>query len=347
MNSEWQQFLAARGARLTEGTVAHFGQVERELQASAQGDVIADLSHLGLIEAKGAEAQAFLHSQLTNDLRGLSGISQLNAYCNAQGRVLAIFRVFRRGDALMLQLPAPLLEPMLKRLRLFVLRAKVTLTDASTSLARIGVSGPTADAALTRLLGSVPGEPQGCETRDDVSVLRLPGVHPRFELVAPPPRLMALWTQLTDVVAVGASRWTWLDIMAGLPNVEPATSEAHIPQALNLDLVDGVNFKKGCYPGQEIVARTHYLGRVKQRLFRAWCAATATPPTTGQALYSPTFGEQAAGAVLSAAASPAGGFDLLAVMQTAAAQAGDLRLGHSAGVGLDLRALPYPLQASI
>lgn len=339
MNAEWQQFLTARGAHIQEGAVQHFGQPESELRASEQGDIIADLSHLGLIEVRGAEAEKFLHSQLTNDLRGLSGVSQLNAYCNAQGRVLAIFRVLRRDDAWLLQLPAPLLEPMLKRLRMFVLRAKVDLQDASPRLMRMGISGPRAIDVLSTAHDPVPSDANGCETHNDITVLRLPGPHPRFELIAPAPVLMALWTQLCSFAPTGSHRWVWLDIMAGLPSVEPETSEMHIPQALNLDILGGINFKKGCYPGQEIVARAHYLGRVKQRMFRAWLPGIETP-ITGQAVYSSSFGEQAAGAVLSVAASPTGGFDLLAVIQTAAAEAGDLRLGHPAGTPLALRDLP-------
>jgi hypothetical protein len=175
-----------------------------------------------------------------------------------------------------------------------------------------------------------------------VTVLRLRGPHPRFEIIGPYTDIQGLWSELA-LTPVGASAWAWLDIMAGVPTVLPATVEAFVPQMTNLELIGGVNFKKGCYPGQEIVARTHYLGRLKQRMYRAHVDSPQAPKA-GDPIYAPNFGEQAAGTVVDAQPAPGGGFDLLAVVQIASADAGVLSLQAPNGPPLALHTLPYSLQ---
>ena len=344
MLSKWESVLHESGAVVADGCVRDFGDLAGERTTAATGDVLADLSQLSLIRASGAERVQFLQGQFSNDLRELNGTTQLHAYCNAQGRMLAVFRAFARGDEIYLQLPASLLEATLKRLRMFVLRAQVKLESADDALARVGVSGPNAPALLAGAGVRAPEAINACVSENEVTVMRIPGVHPRFQLVADPAALEPIWNRLRAAAKpVGASVWSWLDIVAGLPQVLPQTVEAFVPQMANLDRIGGISFKKGCYPGQEIVARMHYLGKLKQRMYRAHLAATEPAPQAGDALYAPDFGTQQAGTIVDAQAAPQGGFDLLAVIHISSYEGGTVHWRAADGPRLAFAPLPYAL----
>lgn len=345
MLTQWESNLRASGARLSDGVVSDFGDSTQERQAAAAQDVIADLSEYALIQASGDEREAFLQAQFSNDIRLLKDVTQLHAYCTAQGRMLAIFRAFARGDTIMLQLPRAIADATLKRLRMFVLRAKVTLERVDDRFARLGISGPGAAERLKALKLATP-EVNGAYTENDIAVLALPGRYPRFELVAEPERLAPLWQALAQHCRpVGAPVWRWLDIQAGVPNVFPPTLETFVPQMANLDRIGGISFTKGCYPGQEIVARMHYLGRLKQRMYAAHLAdiPAGSAPAPGDPLYAPDFGAQATGHVVDAQLAPDGGYDLLAVMQISSHDAGEIHWHTVDGPRLQLRELPYAL----
>ena len=347
MNPEWRTLLEHSGAVFEAGSVRHFGNPEHELRVTAQGDVLVDLSPLSILRAHGDDAQSFLQGQFSNDIRQVSETrSQLSAYCNPKGRMLAILRVFRIGEAYCLQLPGALAEATLKRLRMFVMRAKVKLDLADDELLRIGLSGPNAERLVVASLGAAPAAADDCLSVNGVTVLRLPGPHARFEILAAPEKMLALWPQFAaQAVPAGAAAWAWLDIMAGIPNILPGTVEEFVPQMANLDLVGGVSFTKGCYPGQEIVARMHYLGRLKQRMFRAH-VDTAETPSPGTPVFAPDFSAQSTGSVLDAQPSPDGGYDLLAVVHLSSYEAGTLQLASSEGPRLKIKDLPYSLIAT-
>lgn len=347
MNQTWLAFLRTQGAVIEDGQVRHFGDAAAERKAAAEDTVLIELSMLSLTRAHGADALAFLNGQLSNDVRRVDEAhSQLAAWCNPKGRALALFRVLRRGEDYCLQLPGTLQETVLKRLRMFVLRAKVTLDEADNDLVSFGVAGPHAEALLREAFGELPGGVNDSVTHNDVTVLRVSAAPTRFMVIAPVNAARELWQRLrSGTRPVASDRWTWLDIGAGLPQVYPETSEAFVPQMLNLELLGGVDFKKGCYPGQEIVARLHYRGGLKQRMVRAHVDADAAP---GMPLYAPDLPGQATGAVLSAAAAPAGGYDLLAVIHLSSVAAGAARLGNEReGALLTLLPLPYPLPALV
>lgn len=347
MKPEWREFLLNRGAELTDGAVRTFGNPERELRIVTAGDVLADLSHTGLIAAYGEDTAAFLQGQVTSDVRAVSGArSQLSAYCSPKGRMLAAFRIFQRDETLYLSMPRASVEPTLKRLRMFVLRAKVTLEDASDSLVRIGYSGPGAEAELAEQLGSVPAAEHETLTVRGYTVVRIPGPHPRFEIFGELDAMKKLWTAL-DVRAapVGGEHWHLLDVRAGLPVVYPETTDAFVPQMANLHLLEGVNFKKGCYTGQEVVARMQYLGKLKRRMYRAHVAAEPCP-APGTALFAAaSTSAQGVGKVVTAAPAPDGGCELLAVVEIASREAGEVRLGAADGPALSFLELPYPFPA--
>ncbi len=321
----------------------HFGNPQAEILALRDGNVISDLSLLSLVRVRGPEAKTFLNAQLTNDIETLdAGHSRLAAWCNAQGRMLAVFRVFMRDGDCYLQFPVLLRDEVIKRLRMFVLRSKVTIENADTQLVRFGVAGSASVSLLREAVGVVPDADDACASNGSVTLLRLPGIHPRFEIVAPPGDATSLWQTLQrHAMPAGSGAWAWHDIMAGIPTVLPQTKDAFVPQMANLELVSGVNFKKGCYPGQEIVARIQYLGRLKQRMYRAHIATEVALP--GMPIFAPNMPGQSAGTVVDAQSSPEGGSDLLAVIQIASIQAGELHLGSEAGERLEIRSLPYPL----
>jgi len=341
--SAWRDFLVQNGAVFENEAVRHFGDPASERNAAAESDVLIDLSHLSLWRVQGDDAESFLQGQLSNDIRQVSERrAQLSAYCNPKGRMLAIFQIVRRAGAYYLHLPAALAEATFKRLRMFVLRAKVKIEPAAAELAHIGFSGPQAESLVAGLMASVPAASYDAVYADEITVVRLPGRHPRFELLAPPARMPALWQVLARQAKPAATGvWSWLDILAGIPVVLPGTVEEFVPQMANLDLVQGVSFTKGCYPGQEIVARMHYLGRLNQRMFLAHVEAPL--PVPGTAVYSPDLPGQSTGAVLNAQPSPGGGVDLLVVMHLSSADAGDVRLANPDGPRLQLHDLPYPV----
>jgi hypothetical protein len=231
---------------------------------------------------------------------------------------------------------------MVKRLRMYVLRARVEVADASDASIRIGLGGPAAAAGIAATIGVTP--PLHHSTAiDGGTVIALRGN--RFLLAASAERAPALWdTLVARARPAGFACWQWLAVRAAIPMVKPATQDAFIPQMLNLDALDAIAFGKGCYAGQEIVARTQYLGRLKERLALAHVDAEA--PLEGARIFSPAFGDQPCGTVINAAAAPDGGADFLAVAQIAALEGDTLRLGAADGPAIARLPLPYGLPPS-
>jgi len=223
------------------------------------------------------------------------------------------------------------------------LRSKLAIRNASADYVRLGWGGPGASRAIERALGSaLPAAPLQRVLVDDVAIVELAGG--RYVLTASHARAKNLWVAASHHArSVGRPVWDWLTIEAGVPVIGPATQDQFVPQMANLDALGAINFRKGCYSGQEIVARMQYLGRLKERLYLAHTSGEA--PTAGDRLFSPVFGDQPCGTVVNSAPSPNSGSDLLAVMQLAAAESGDVRLGNPHGSALVLRALPYALPA--
>ena len=345
MNTEWRAFLTRAGAVFTAAGVSSFGSDAAEARAALTGDTCCDLSHRGLIVARGPETEAFLQGQLTCDVRQLAPErSLIGAYCTPKGRALACFRLFRRDGDHYLELPQALLEPTIGRLGKYVLRAKTALENASASLARMGVAGREGENALAqgRLTAIREMRPGDALHAGAITALRLAGPFPRFELHGPAADLSAIWERIAGrVTPVGAGSWRLFDILAGTPAVYPETVEAFIPQMLNLDLMDGIGFQKGCYTGQEIVARTHYLGKLKRRMFLARVDG-ATSPRPGDPLFSPQAdASQSAGQLADAAPHPDGGHAVLAVALIEHAERGVLQLGDASGPPLRFEPLPH------
>ncbi len=308
--------------------------------SSALGAV--HLADWGVIRAQGEEAAKFLHTQLTQDLAlQTPAQARLAGYCSAKGRLLATMLAVKPDEqSVLLALPADVLPATVKRLSMFVMRAKCKLTDDSAAWAVWGLSGAQAREWLA---GAAPAEvwavgrlalPEG---RDGL-VTRLPddGLTPRFLLLqpadAPAPALPV----------IDPEEWQGLDVTAGLAWIRQGTVEQFVPQMLNLELIGGVNFQKGCYPGQEVVARSQYRGTVKRRTHLFALDGTDADATPGQEIFHSADPEQPAGMVA--------GFGrlegrplLLAEVKLAALESGTLHLGSAQGAVLTPRALPYPI----
>jgi folate-binding protein YgfZ len=342
MNPEWTTFLADQGLTADSASqFEHVGALDAELQAARNGAVITPMADLGLIRASGEDAASFLHNLVTNDIQGLAADSVRTAgFCTAKGRLLAIFLIWREGNDYLLLLPREILPPLLKKLSMYVLRAKVKLTDATDERALIGISVPAAvSPAPTFLDSALPV--QGAAATDGGQLIRLDDT--RWLMSLEPAAAIRRWPELTATAKpVGLAAWRWLEIVAGKPRVIAATQEAFVPQMLNLEFpaLAGVSFTKGCYPGQEIVARTHYLGKVKRRMFRARLKNPAIP---GTHVYAPETGDQQCGALVSVAPSPEGGFECLVSVQSGAVAAGEVHLGAPDGERLSFLPLPYPV----
>lgn len=312
-----------------------------EAAAPLQGAVCARPGELGVISVTGDDAARFLHGQLTNDVEHLGADRlQLNGFCTAKGRLLATFRLWRDGQAIHLLLPRELLPGVLKRLSMFVLRAKVRLADASNEWRAAAVLGAGAGARLRALGGTPPAAPGECLALGAARLARLHGsvrLPERFLLLAPAAEA-ALIDTLSDLPAVGSGAFWWSEIDAAVPTVFAATQEKFVPQMINFEVVGGVSFSKGCYPGQEVVARSQYRGKLKRRMQRAHCEAAAP---AGADVFAEGDAE-AVGTVVMSATAPGGGFDLLFECPLEKVDA-TLHLGAADGPRLAVGALPYEL----
>lgn len=291
------------------------------------------LPHWGLIRARGVDAVKFLQGQLTNDVAGME-LSQIRlaGFCSAKGRLQATFVVWMSAqDDVLLACSASVLPATLKRLSMFVLRAKCKLTDASGELALHGAVGESARTVM----GDIPvwrkTEALGG------SVLRLPDVNgiPRCMLVID----SAASDALPGHPALSPDAWQMLEVESGIPIIEAATVEKFVPQMLNYELVGGVDFQKGCYPGQEVVARSQYRGTIKRRMF---LFETDTTASAGQEVFHSADAAQPAGMIVNAASLKGGtGSVALVEVKLAALESGSLHLGAADGAVLRLGTLPY------
>ncbi|MCL2635738.1 MAG: folate-binding protein [Betaproteobacteria bacterium] len=327
MNPNWRSFLESAEAAFGDDSpeVHSFGDAAGELQAAVRQTVVVPLTHLALIEATGEEAKSFLHNQFTSDVNHLQdGQAQHAGWCSAKGRMQASFVLWREGDSYRLTLAADLLEATLKRLPMFILRAKVKLS-AQNDHVLLGLAGAQAGEALVDAGLAAPAAPLGIVAGNGCTVLRLDAE--RFVVAAPVAAAPGLWQKLTvKARPAGTPAWRWLDVRAAFPLVTLATKEEFVPQMADFEKIGGVSFHKGCYPGQEVVARTQYLGKVKRHLYRL---RGSTPLQAGDELFSPDNADQASGKVMSAAPAPDGGFAALAVIQSNFAA--NLRLGSREG----------------
>ena len=311
---EWSS-IAADGS---QGR-AHFGDPRREFDAARTAAAVTPAAQFQLLLVHGTDAQAFLQAQLTCDVDQVTpDRAAFGGYCTPKGRLLASMILLRTTDAYLLLLPADIAAGIAERLRKFILRAKVKI-ETESSWRAIGLVGPQAGPLLERAIGVVPAATLESRLQNDLSVTRLPGNV--FLVCAPISRVDAVWQTLSQgAVQAGADCWSWAQVDAGIPWITTATQDQFLPQMIGLDTIHGVSFDKGCYPGQEIVARAKYLGEVKRGLRTASSAGAASAGDAVQADGQPV------GTVLNAASMPGGGSTMLAVLQTQAGASNVLSL---------------------
>ncbi len=297
---------------------------------------VAPLMHMGVIRVVGEDAANFLQGQLTQDV-ALLGLAEarLAAFCNAKGRMQASFIVFKRSkEEILLICSLSILPATLKRLSMFVMRAKAKLSDASAEYVLYGVMGDAVEALAGRKLDAW--------AKVDLDAATLVNLYPGAG------QARALWCAPAGSAApvgpaLATDLWQWLSVQSGIAMITQPIFEAFVPQMLNYESVGGVNFKKGCYPGQEIVARSQFRGTLKRR---AYLVHTEGTPAVGQEVFHASDATQPCGLVAACAPHPSGGFDAIVSMQTSAAvdaQGGQLTLGSASGEALALLPLPYPL----
>ena len=289
----------------------------------------AELSQYGLLQASGSDARAFLHAQLTNDIEGLAADEARYAgWCSAKGRLLASFLVVPHRDEYLLQVSRDLAPAVAKRLSMFILRSKVRIGDASDAWAQFGLWGDGAEAALAELGLAPPAQQAAVASRENLLAVHVSAQ--RYLLLAPVAERARLGA-LSG--ASDESGWTLEEVRSGRPLITQATQDQFVPQMVNYERFGAVDFQKGCYPGQEIVARAQYRGQVKRRMVRV---RTPVPLRPGQDLYSDDLPGQASGTVVNAA-----GDEALAVVQIATLEKGLVLRAESHDAPLEVLPLPY------
>lgn len=302
---------------------------------------------LAVIRARGADAGSFLQGQLTQDVLLMkTAEARLAAWCSAKGRMLATFIVCKTApDEFLLILSRDLLANTIKRLKMFVLRAKCELTDVSSDISVTGLLGNAVQSASSAMNSEAPQAQLTAASSLDGSekLIFLPSGHIAGQAV---PRALRIRLdrppEHADAEQLAA--WNALEITSGIARLSAAVSEAFVPQMLNYESVGGVNFKKGCYPGQEVVARSQFRGTLKRRAYVVTCA---TALQAGHEVFDSRDPEQPCGQVAQASSHPAGGFVAIVSMQIAAESSPALHVGAADGALLQLHALPYALLADV
>ncbi len=333
MHAHWQDVLPPFS----------FAPRATQFDAVGRGGFFCALDDTGLIEVSGADAASFLHNQLTNDIENLpAGCARRAGYCSPKGRLLATFLAWRQNESILLAVAADIQAAVQKRLGMFVLRAKAKLRDATPDHVVLALGGAGADAALGRYFDALPADALAIAQNAHGTLIRLPDAagQARYQWIVPVAEASAAHAALSQQLQpVETAVARWLDVRTGVPWIGAATQEQFVPQMINWEVVDGVNFRKGCYPGQEIVARSQYRGTIKRRLFLAHVDAEATP-----AMELFQEGEQPCGMVVNAAPAPGGGSDCLVELQLAARGSdAPIHIGTVDGAVLHFGELPYAL----
>lgn len=313
----------------------------QQLPAILSKNTYCDLHQWGLLSLSGEDKVSYLQGQVAQDIAQVAiHAGTLTAHCNPKGRILGLFRLIEYGAGLGLLLTRDLLPALHQRLQMYVLRSQVQLQDCSEQVRIIGLAGPDIASLLSQHI-TLPNGSHPAVHQNNIQLIRLDGNPTRWLLLGEAQELNSLLDAIAPTLTpVDSDTWRLLDILAGQPTLYLETREQFVPQMVNLDLLGGISFKKGCYTGQEIVARSHYLGKLKRRMFRLNLASGNAKP--GMAVFSENSPTQAIGTVVDSAPHPDGGEALLAVLRIEAATQ-TLHLDNPDGPQLRLAQLPYAL----
>lgn len=305
--------------------------------------VLMPLTHLCCYEISGADAQSFLQGQLTNDVNAVvANKGQLSSYCTPKGRMLAIFHICQVKDKYLLLMRKDVAEVVMQRIRMFVLRAKVEIIESTTFNSIMGLAGPAVESVLSTINLATPESDYDVTFTDDAVCMKIFGATPRYLIIGDENLNNSMENLANGIADTHTSAyWQWLDIMSGVPSVHASTQESFVPQMTNMELIDGVNFSKGCYPGQEIVARLHYLGNASRRMFRIESSTDANISPGDDIYQTDAKSKQSIGTIVSAIKENSNKTVALAVLRIEAAQQNQLAIGSPDGIPAVIMSLPY------
>jgi len=346
MNTDWKNYLLSKGAELTEDAAFRFDEHTTDNQKAENTDIICDISQFSTLVVAGDDAVDFMQGQFTNDITQVDeNNSQLNAFCNNKGRMTANFRLFKYQQNYFFSVRNNLVEASIEHLQNYILRSQVVVQDVSEQLIHLGVSGKNAEKLLAPFIEISNREIDGVSFNNDYVAICVAGTqadkNPRYEIFCSLEHAKALWDAISaQAEVVNSSSWDYLNIQAGLPFIDSNTSEEFVPQMVNMDLINGVSFTKGCYTGQEIVARMHYLGKLKKRCYKVF-VDSEDRPTAGDKLFAENArAGQNTGMIIQAEKNPQAGYDALAVIQIADTGS-KLFLNDADGAAVTVKKLPY------
>ena len=338
MYNNWTQYLQDNAVPHSDDAVNN--------QNADNADIICDLSPFSVLVIAGDDAASFMQGQFTNDVTAVNEEnSQLSAICNNKGRMIANFRLFKHQQNYFLSLKSDLVEQSIKHLQNYILRAHVAIQDVSEQLIHIGISGEHATNLLLPFIKNINSEIDSITHNDNYIVICVASLHssekPRYEIFCSVEHAIALWEKVSEQAeVVNSASWDYLNIQAGIPFIDANTSEEFVPQMANMELINGVSFTKGCFTGQEIVARMHYLGKLKKRCYKI-NINTDNKPETGDKLFAENArAGQNTGAIISVEKNPESGYDALAVIQIADTES-KLFLNDANGPVVTVKELPY------
>lgn len=289
MNTNWLDFLVSQS-----GIIADSGEVVFSNVANNSGKNIYPLTNLSVLTFSGTDAAKFLQGQITCNVNDIvENKSSLGAMCNPKGRVVTTFLLLKKANHFLMILPVELAEVVQRKLQMYVLRSDVNIENSKDEFCLLGLTG----------LNKTDLPDFFTQQHNEVIEINLPGIVHRKIMIATPENAIRIWSELTkrqDCQENSTEAWRYLDIVTGMPWLTMATSEEFIPQMLNVDKLGGISFTKGCYTGQEVVARTHYLGKVKREMLLAECSAKETPAPKSPIIVSVNSVEQVVGLVLQA-----------------------------------------------
>ena len=287
MNPDWKNFLLSAKATFNNETIITF--LDTEIQPDK---ALCPVTYLGILKISGSDAPKLLQGQITCNINDISHAkSSIGALCNPKGRVLSTFLLVKSADDFLMLLPKDLINSIQKRLQMYILRSAVTLENCSEQLCLFGLNVTNNAYDVERF---------STTQTDYISINLCPSQQQQL-IIAPPESAIKLWTHYNtekDFKPTNSDYWRYLDLLTGIPWISTETTEEFIPQMLNLDDLGGISYTKGCYTGQEIVARTHYLGKAKRALFLAECQSANTPAPNSSIYSLDTDTEQAIAKVL-------------------------------------------------
>ncbi|VAW54528.1 tRNA-modifying protein YgfZ [hydrothermal vent metagenome] len=348
MNNDWKNYLLSKGAQLTDNAAFQFNDYAADNLKIDNSNILCDLSQFNTLVIAGDDAKKFMQGQFTNDVELVNeNNSQLNAFCNNKGRMIANFRLFKHQQNYFFSVKNNLVEISIQHLQNYILRAQVAIQDVSEQLIHLGISGDDVEKLLLPFIEITNREVDGISSNENYIAIRIVSLHenkqPRYEIFCSFEHAKTLWDALsTQIEVISSSSWDYLNVQVGLPFIDINTSGEFVPQMVNMDLINGVSFNKGCFTGQEIVARMHYLGTLKRRTYLIKIK-TSEQPTAGSLLRTDTSAKnQFIGRLINSSKTNENEYIALAAIQIKSADTEKLFLTHD-NAEITLLKLPYSL----